>query len=175
MTVTAPPTTSRGRPIPPRLLSAVRRVASTATGWLAAHSITALRVSLGLVFLGFGALKFVPGASPAEALVMRTFDTLSLGLVSGTTAVVVTAVVETFIGLTLLTGVGLLAGLVVMAGAMPGIMSPLVLFFGDLFPGYPTLEAQYVLKDVVLVTAGAVVAAQALGARYVLSRPRVRR
>jgi uncharacterized membrane protein YkgB len=149
--------------------SAVQRVASTATGWLAAHSITALRVSLGLVFLGFGALKFVPGASPAEALVIRTFDTLSLGLVSGTTAV------ETFIGLTLLTGVGLLPGLVVMAGVMPGIMSPLVLFFGDLFPGYPTLEAQYVLKDVVLVTAGAVVAAQALGARYVLSRPRLRR
>ena len=44
---------------------------------------------------------------------------------------------------------------------MVGIMSPLVLFYGDLFPGgLPTLEAQYVLKDIVLAAAGAVVAAR---------------
>jgi putative oxidoreductase len=147
----------------------VERAAGAAARWLAGHSVTTLRVSLGLVFLGFGALKFVPGTSPAEALVMRTIDTLSLGLVSGTPAVLITAVLETFIGLTLITGIGLRAGLAVMAGSMVGIMSPLVLFFGDLFPGLvPTLEAQYVLKDIVLVAAGAVVAAHALGARYVL-------
>ncbi|GAA0912063.1 DoxX family protein [Virgisporangium aurantiacum] len=138
------------------------------TGWLAAHSVTLLRVSLGLVFLGFGALKFVPGASPAEALVTRTVDTLTLGVVSGTTAMVITAVLETFIGLTLVTGIGLRAGLVVLAGSLIGIMSPVVLFFADMFPGgTPTLEAQYVLKDIVLAAAAAVVAAKALGARYV--------
>jgi uncharacterized membrane protein YphA (DoxX/SURF4 family) len=146
----------------------VERAVGAVATWLAAHSITVLRVSLGLVFLGFGVLKFIPGASPAEALVMRTIDTLSLGLVSGTAAVVVTAVLETFIGLTLVTGIGLRAGLVVLAGSLIGIMSPLVLFFGDLFPGFtPTLEAQYVFKDIVLAAAGAVVAAKALGARYV--------
>jgi putative oxidoreductase len=76
-------------------------------------------------------------------------------------------VLETFIGLTLITGIGLRAGLVVMAGWMVGIMSPVVLFFGDLFPGFtPTLEAQYVLKDIIVGAAGAVVAAQALGARF---------
>ena len=69
--------------------------------------------------------------------------------------------------------IGLRAGLVVMAGSMVGIMSPLVLFFGDPFPGLvPTLEAQYLLKDIVLVAAGAVVAAHALGARYVLAGDR---
>ena len=88
------------------------RAQSVAARWLAAHSITALRISLGLVFLGFAALKFIPGASPAEALVMRTVDTLSFGMVTGTTAVVITAVVETFIGLTLVTGIGLRVGLV---------------------------------------------------------------
>lgn len=147
----------------------LQRHTSAVGRWLAAHSVTALRVSLGLVFLVFGVLKFIPGASPAEALVMRTIDTLSLGLVSGAPAVVVTAVLETFVGLTLVTGIGLLAGLVVLAGSLVGIMSPLVLFFGDLFPGYPTLEGQYVLKDIVLVAAAAVVAAHALGARYVPS------
>ena len=60
--------------------------------WLAQHSITALRISVGLVIAGFGALKFIPGASPAEALVMQTTEALTFGVVSGTTAVVITAV-----------------------------------------------------------------------------------
>lgn len=53
---------------------------------------------------------------------------------------------------------------------MIGIMSPMVLMFSELFPLplAPTLEAQYVFKDVVLVAAGFVVAAKAKGARMVL-------
>ena len=47
-------------------------------------------------------------------------------------------------------------------------------YFGDLFPGFvPTLEAQYVLKDIILAAAGAVVAAQALGARYTVGADRL--
>ncbi|WP_035812867.1 hypothetical protein [Jiangella gansuensis] len=145
--------------------------AAAITRWLSRHSVQALQISLGLVFLAFGVLKFVPGASPAEALVERTIDTLSLGLVSGQAAVVVTAVVECFIGLTLITGVLLRTGLVVLGGALIGIMSPLVLFAGDLFAdGTPTLEAQYVAKDIVLAAAALVVTAKALGARMTPER-----
>jgi uncharacterized membrane protein YphA (DoxX/SURF4 family) len=129
---------------------------------LGRHSVDILRVSLGLVFLGFGVLKFFPGASPAEALVMRTVDTLTLGVVAGRNAVLLTAIMECFIGLTLVTGKFLRTGLLVLGVSLVGIMSPLVLFFGDLFPGTPTLEAQYVLKDVVLAAAGLVIAAKAL-------------
>ena len=135
-----------------------------AAAWLAAHSITSLRISLGLVFLGFGVLKFFPGASPAEALVIRTLDTLTLGIVDGRNAVLLTALMECFIGLTLVTGKFLRTGLLVLGLSLVGIMSPLVLFFGDLFPGTPTLEAQYVLKDIVLAAAGLVIAAKALAA-----------
>jgi putative oxidoreductase len=144
---------------------------NTVATWLARHSITVLRMSLGVVFLTFGALKFIPGASPAEALVMRTIDTLTLGMISGTTAVVITAVMETFIGLTLITGIGLRAGVVTLALALLPIMSPLVLFTTDLFPdGFPSIEAQYVFKDIILAAACAVVAAKALGARYIAPR-----
>ena len=136
--------------------------------WLAQHSITALRISLGLVIAGFGALKFIPGASPAEALVMQTTEVLTFGVVSGTTAVVITAVLEVSLGLILLTGRGLRLGLVVMAGWLPAIMAPIVLFPGELFPeGFPTLAAQYVIKDLILAAASAVVAAQVLGARLI--------
>ncbi len=135
--------------------------------WLARHSIGILRASVGLVFLGFGVLKFFPGASPAEELAVHTLEKLSLGVLSGQAALLTTAIAECFIGLTLVTGKLLRLGLVVMAGSLVGIMSPLVLFFSDLFPGTPTLEAQYVLKDIVLVAAGLVIAARALGARLI--------
>lgn len=138
---------------------------------LAAHGLQLLQISLGVVFLAFGVLKFFPGASPAEPLVMRTIDTLTLGLVSGQAAVTMTAVIETFIGLTLVTGKFLRTGLVVLAGALAGMMSPLVLFFGDMFPGgTPTLEAQYVFKDIVFAAIVLVLGAKALGARME-SRP----
>ena len=132
------------------------------SGWLGRQSIDILRVSLGLVFLAFGFLKFFPGASPAEALVIRTIDTLTLGVIDGQAALLLTAVMECFIGITLVTGRFLRTGLLVLGMSLVGIMSPLVLFFGDLFPGTPTLEAQYVFKDIVLAAAGLVIAAKAL-------------
>ncbi len=159
----------------PNSASPTEHTVRVVAAYLTAHSITALRISLGLVILGFGALKFIPGASPAEDLVMRTTDVLTLGMVSGTAAVVATAVLETFIGFTLLTGIGLRVGLVAMAGWLVGIMMPVVLFPADMFPGFfPTLEAQYVRKDVILASAAAVLAAKVLGARYVLADEQVR-
>lgn len=150
-----------------RITSRAVQLQPMVAGLLARHSITALRISLGLVFLGFGVLKFFPGVSPAQGLVIRTLETLSLGMVAGHTAMVVAAVTECFIGITLITGKLLRVGLVVLAGALVGFFSPLVLFFNDMFPGGPTLEAQYILKDIVLAAAGMVVAARALGARLV--------
>ncbi|HEX6325849.1 MAG TPA: hypothetical protein VFZ72_04705 [Jiangellaceae bacterium] len=168
LTVTKPaePLAPDDKPLPRLADRASARLAT----WLARHSVDILRISLGLVFLGFAVLKYFPGVSPAEDLAVRTVETLSLGILSGYGALVATAIVETFIGLTLITGKLLRAGLLVLGGAMVGILSPLVLFFGDLFPGAPTLEAQYVLKDIVLVAAALVVTARALGARLVTDR-----
>lgn len=128
--------------------------------------VPALRISLGLVIAGFGSLKFFPGASPAEGLVMKTTDALTLGLVGGRPAVLATAIIEVTLGLVLLSGRFLRPGLVLMAGWLVGILSPVVLFPGEMFPGgLPTLAAQYVLKDVILAAAWLVVAADALRAR----------
>lgn len=150
---------------PVALQTAYGNAISALSTWLNTHSITVLRISLGVVFLGFGVLKFVPGLSPAEDLAVATVDRLTLGIVSGQAALLLTATMETVIGLTLVTGRFVRAGLVVLAGAIVGIMSPLVLFPDDLFGGGPTIVAQYVIKDVVLVAGGLVVAAHALGGR----------
>jgi putative oxidoreductase len=150
---------------PVALQTAYGNAISALSSWLNTHSITVLRISLGLVFLGFGVLKFVPGLSPAEDLAVATVDRLTLGIVSGQAALLLTATMETVIGLTLVTGRFVRVGLVVLAGALVGILSPLVLFPGDLFGGGPTIVAQYVIKDIVLVAGGLVVAAHALGGR----------
>ncbi|MER7072477.1 DoxX family protein [Terrabacter sp. NPDC000476] len=130
-------------------------------GW----GLVALRVGLGLLFLGFGAARFVPGLSPAEAVTSASFDRLTSGLVSGHAAVLLTGVTETVIGLTLVTGRFLPVGVVMLGGALIGIMSPLALFTSELFPDGPTPTARYVLKDVVVAASALVVAAYALGAR----------
>lgn len=137
----------------------------SARDWLAAHSLTILRVSLGVVFLAFAIPKYVPGLSPAEALAVSTIEVLTFGIVGGQAALLLTAVIETVIGLTLITGRFVKLGLVVLAMALVGIMSPLVLFPELMYAGGPSLEAQYVFKDIVLAAAGLVVGAQTLGAR----------
>lgn len=182
MSTTVPTTPGRARVVPPSAASARRRSAvvparladrvdaavAATVRFLTRWSVPALRVALGLVFLGFGVLKLVPGASPAESIAARTVETLTFGVVGGTAAVIFTAVLETFIGLTLVTGRLLRTGLVALAVAMAGILSPIVLFAGELFGDGMTLMGQYVLKDLVLVTGAAVVAAVALGARLKL-------
>jgi len=156
--------------VTPRKSVSVRHAAQVERGvQLAAKaSIPILRTSMGAVFLGFGALKFVPGLSPAEPLVVRTVDALTFGLVGGNAALLLTAVLECFIGLTLISGRLLRVGLAALAMAMVGILSPLVLFASDMFGNGPTLEAQYILKDVVLCAAALVIAVHTLGARLVL-------
>ena len=146
------------RPSPSR--STTRGLPGRAADWVARHSIDVLRVSVGLIFLAFGVPKFVPGASPVEVLVTRTVDALSLGLITGHLAMVLVAAVETFIGLTLITGWFLRLGLAAMAGAMIGFFAPLALFPAALFGGGLTLAAQYIVKDVVLIAAALVIAVQ---------------
>ncbi|SET52794.1 hypothetical protein SAMN05421811_103321 [Nonomuraea wenchangensis] len=152
------------------MTAAIETMISKLAAWLSRHSIDILRISLGLVFVAFGTLKFFPGVSPAEALSVATLERLSMGLLSGYAAQAVIAGLEVFIGLTLVTGRLLKTGLVVMAGALAGFFAPYALFFTDLFPGAPTLEAQYIFKDIVLAAAALVIGARALGARLVPAR-----
>jgi putative oxidoreductase len=152
-------------------LNQIHRVAGHILRWLAQHSLTMLRLSMGVVFLGFGILKFFPDLSPAADLAGQTFNELTLGIVPENVGLVIVAAVETVIGVTLLTGRLLRVGLVLLGIAMVGVLSPLVLLPETLFRGAvwaPTLAGQYVIKDVVLLAvtvalASSVFARQSLG------------
>ena len=84
----------------------------------ARHAIALLRVSLGLVYLWFGALKFFPGMSPAQDLAGRTIASLCFGLVPAENAVPLLAAFETAIGLALISGRWLRLTLLLLLGQM---------------------------------------------------------
>src|SRR5210317_53870 len=48
------------------------KVDRTITHWMARYGMVIMRIGLGIIFLWFGALKLVPGLSPAEELVRNT-------------------------------------------------------------------------------------------------------
>lgn len=146
--------------------------------WLVRHSIALLRIGLGGIFLWFGLLKFFPGISPIESLARRTMEVLTFGTIQGHRAMVVIAALECFIGLCFVTGRFLRVGVWLLAGQMLGAMSPLLLFPGELFSGpfnAPSLAGQYVIKDVVLIGAGLVIAATWSGGHLVIGRKGMKR
>ncbi len=138
--------------------------------WLVRYSMTALRISMGAVIFGFGFLKYFPGVSPAEDLALATTHLLTFGLVPAvvpnSVAIVLVATLECAIGLLLLIGRWLRLTIVLLAVQLTGILSPAVLLAGREFAGphhMPTLEGQYVLKDVILFAAAMVIATTVRG------------
>jgi uncharacterized membrane protein YphA (DoxX/SURF4 family) len=147
---------------PPQL----ERIDVRATRWMANNGLTLLRISLAIVFLWFGVLKFFPGMSPANDLAARTIERLSGGLIGQDLAIPVLATWESLIGLGLLFGVFLRAVLLLLGLQMIGTLTPLVLFPAEVFthvPYAPTLEGQYIIKNAVLISAGIVLGATVRG------------
>ncbi len=140
------------------------------TRWMAHHSVLCLRLSLGVVFLWFGTLKFFPGVSPAEDLAGRTITLMTFGLVPATVSLPVLALWEVVIGLGFLTGRCLRATILLLSAQMLGTVTPLFFFPAETFTAFPfapTLEGQYIIKNLVLISAGLVVGAVVRGGRLV--------
>ncbi len=139
------------------------------THWLADHGLTILRISIGVIFIWFGALKFWPGLSPADQLAGDTIDRLFAGSIPDDVARVLLALLETAIGIGLVTGKFMRLTLLLLVGQMFGTVTPLVLFPELTWSGpfAPTLEGQYILKNVVLVSAALTIGATVRGGRIV--------
>jgi len=151
-----------------RLASLGHDATARLTHWITSYSVVVLRLSLGGIFCWFGLLKFFPALSPAEALATRTLATLTLGYLTPHLAMPLLALWETAIGLGLLLGVCPCITLALLFLHMGGTFTPLVLFPHEVFahiPYAPTFEAQYILKNVVLISAGCVIGASRLEER----------
>jgi uncharacterized membrane protein YphA (DoxX/SURF4 family) len=152
----------------PELPAALEPIDRRITSTLARLGPIVLRVGLGVVFLWFGVLKFFPELSPAQSLAGRTIELLTLGYVMPDLALPILATWECLIGMGLLTGRYLRATLFLLAVQMVGTFLPLVFFPAETFtrfPFAPTLEGQYIIKNVVLVGAAMVVGGMVRGGR----------
>ena len=141
------------------------------TSWMSRNGLLLLRLSVGIIFFWFGILKFMPGLSPAQDLAIRTIDQLSFGLVPGNISIYILAAWEVLIGIGLLTGVYMRVTLLLLFLQMLGTLTPIFLFPGEVFtkiPYAPTLEGQYIIKNLVIISAGIV-----LGATVRKQNPRI--
>jgi uncharacterized membrane protein YphA (DoxX/SURF4 family) len=140
------------------------------TAWMADHGIVLLRISLGVIYLWFGALKFFPQLSPAEDLATRTISKISLGLIPPSFSLPLLATWECVIGLGLLSGLFLRGILFLLGLQMLGTISPIFIFPEEVFlrvPYAPTLEGQYIIKNLVIISAAIVIGATVRGGRMI--------
>lgn len=149
------------------------RIDAAITHWMARYGVRLLRISLGIVFFWFGVLKFFPGLSPAQELATRTISLLTMGAVQPALSILILAAWETAIGLALIFGLFLRATLLLLFVQMLGTITPLFLFPAETFvriPYAPTLEGQYIIKNVVLISAAIVIGATVRGGGLVAER-----
>ncbi len=120
-------------------------------------SLPALRISLGIVFFWFGALKIF-GESPANDVITKTIYWFDPDIF-----IPILGVWEVAIGICLLVPSLIRVGLFLLALQMPGTFLPLLLLPEVCFQSIPfnlTLEGQYIVKNLVLIGA-----AMAVGGR----------
>ena len=138
------------------------------TTWMAARGLTFLRISIGIIFFWFGMLKFFPGMSPAEDIAIRTIETLTFNLLSDKIIINILGGWEVLIGIGLLFNVFLRETLLLLFVQMVGTFTPIFLFPSEVFNQFPfslTIEGQYIVKNLVIVSAGIVLGATVRGGK----------
>ncbi len=150
--------------------SVIDRIDQTLVPWLRRWSVVLLRTSLGVVFVWFGALK-VLDVSPVADLVADT-----VYWVNSDWFVPLLGAAEILIGMGLALGRGLRIVLLALAAQMLGTFLVFVTLpevaFQDGNPLKLTVEGEFVIKNLVLLTAGLVVGAT-IGERHESPRPTV--
>jgi uncharacterized membrane protein YkgB len=132
--------------------------------WASMHGVEILRVSLGLIFVWFGVLKFCPGLCDVEVLAAKTMQALTFALLPAKICIRLLAIAECGIGAGLITGRWMRLTTVCLLLHLAGTFLPMVMFPAEtwkLFPFAPTLIGQYILKNMILISAGLVVGASA--------------
>ena len=122
-----------------------------------ASDLLLLRLALGLVYFLFGFLKLFPDLSPAELLGSQTIMRISGYQMGADLALRSLAVMEVFIGIGFILNICLRWVSIIFFAHMAGTFLPLFLLPELTFkyaPFAPTIEGQYILKNLVFLAAG---------------------
>ncbi len=142
------------------LINLYHQVDERIVEWMGKNGTNWLRVSIGIIFIWFGMLKFFPGLSPAEDLAINTIRILTLGLIPDQIIIYGLATLETLIGLGLIVHAYMRITLLLLFMQMAGTFLPILFFPGEVFTRFPyalTLEGQYIIKNLIIVSAGIVI------------------
>lgn len=119
-----------------------------------------LRISIGIIYVWFGALKFFHGYSPAEDLAINTINKLFFGLIPQPVNIILLATWEVALGLALIFNIRIKTALVFLFIHMACTFTPL-LFFPDVSFKYApygfTLVGQYIMKNIIIICAAMVI------------------
>jgi uncharacterized membrane protein YkgB len=115
-----------------------------------------LAISIGLVYLWFGGLKFFAGQSPAEDLAKNTMDALTFGILPSSASIILLAIWESLIGILMLANIYRKATVSIALIHMAFTFTPLILFpemcFNESAFSF-TLLGQYIFKNVIIIAA----------------------
>ena len=133
----------------------IRKIDKLISRYMFIYGIIFLRFSIGLIFIWFGFLKPF-GISPAQELVTNTVywfdDKVSFVKFLGWWEVV--------IGITMCIKPLIRISIFLLFLQMPGTFLPLVLLPEICFTNFPfglTLEGQYIIKNLIIISAGLVI------------------
>jgi uncharacterized membrane protein YkgB len=143
------------RGVPPSLAALDATIASSMRRW----GVPALRVSMAIIFVWFGILKPL-GFSPAAPLVLATVGWMPLLEPPQWLAVI--GWWEVVIGVTFLHRATLRLAIALLAAQMVGTLLPLILlpevtFQAGHYPWAPTMEGQYIIKNLLIISAALVI------------------
>jgi uncharacterized membrane protein YkgB len=118
--------------------------------------ISLLSISISIVYFWFGFLKFFPELSPAEYLAKTTIDLLSFNLIPSNISILLLAFWECIIAVCLIfiktRRIAVILALVHMLGTFtPFILLPLETHTTSFYS--LTLVGQYIIKNIVLISA----------------------
>jgi uncharacterized membrane protein YphA (DoxX/SURF4 family) len=139
--------------------NAIERIDYLVIAFMQRWGVVALRISLAVIFIWFGILKPF-GLSSAEPLVLSTVGFLPL--LSPEQWLIVIGWWEVLIGVAFIFKKTTRIAIILLAGQMVGTFMPLfvlpsVTFQAGHLPWAPTLEGQYIVKNLLIISAAMVV------------------
>jgi len=132
---------------------------TTATVSVNRNALSLLRISIGIIYLWFGVLKFFHGYSPAEDLAINTIEKLTFGLIPQPLNITLLATWECALGILMIAGKWLRTALVLLLIHMVCTFTPLLFFPSVSFKYAPygfTLVGQYTMKNIIIICAAVI-------------------
>ena len=134
----------------------LNRLEDRVFGYLDQHAYRILKVSIGVIYVIFGSLKFFPSFSPAEQLASDTICLITFDVLSGNSACTTLAIMEVGIGLLLISNLWSRGVLLFTMWHMACTFLPLIILPDYAFTSEPftfSIVGQYIVKNLVIISA----------------------